>query len=106
MENIQRVTTHHLAAQVANEPDNRRRVLRLIPARDGRAWHVDEEGNHWRAYHFIENARTYDAVESTEQAFQAARAFGISSRLLVGLPAPRLHDTIPDFHHTPKRFAL
>jgi hypothetical protein len=25
--------------------------------------------------------------------------------MLVGLPSPRLHDTIPDFHHTPKRFA-
>jgi Ser/Thr protein kinase RdoA (MazF antagonist) len=25
--------------------------------------------------------------------------------MLIGLPAPRLHDTIPDFHHTPKRFA-
>ena len=79
-------------------------MLRLIPARDGRAWHVDAEGNHWRAYHFIEKARTYDAVESTEQAFQAARAFGRFQELLAGLPAPRLHDTIPDFHHTPKRF--
>ena len=75
MENIQRVTAH-LAAQAASEPDSSRRVLTLIPARDGRAWHVDAEDNHWRAYRFIEKARTYDAVESTDQAFQAARAFG------------------------------
>ena len=47
---------------------------------------------------------SYDAVESTEQAYQAARAFGRFQQLLAGLPAPRLHDTIPDFHHTPKRF--
>ena len=33
------------------------------------------------------------------------QAFGHFQRLLVGLPTPRLHDTIPDFHHTPKRFA-
>ncbi len=103
MENIQRVTSH-LAAQVAGEPDCGRRVLTLIPARDGRAWHVDAEGGHWRAYRFIENARTYDAVESAEQAFQAAKAFGRFQQLLAGLPAPRLHDTILDFHHTPKRF--
>jgi Ser/Thr protein kinase RdoA (MazF antagonist) len=102
MENIQRVTSH-LAAQGADEPDRGRRVLTLIPARDGRAWHVDAEANHWRAYRFIENARSYDAVESTEQAFQAAKAFGRFQQLLTGLPAPRLHDTIPDFHHTPKR---
>ena len=47
----------------------------------------------------------YEAVESTEQAFQAAKAFGEFQRLLSDLPAPRLHETIPDFHHTPKRFA-
>jgi Ser/Thr protein kinase RdoA (MazF antagonist) len=103
MENIQRVTGH-LATQVANEPDRSRRVIRLIPARDGRGWHVDEEGNHWRAYHFIPRARTFDAVETTDQAFQAARAFGRFQEMLAGLPAPRLHDTIPDFHNTPKRF--
>jgi hypothetical protein len=72
MENVQRVTAH-LARKVAGEPDASRRVLTLIPARDGRAWHVDAAGNHWRAYLFIERARTYDAVESAEQAFKAAR---------------------------------
>src|ERR1017187_6876187 len=43
MENIERVTAH-LATQVANKPDSSRRALRLIPARDGRAWYVDREG--------------------------------------------------------------
>ena len=103
MENIQRVTAH-LGARVAAEPDFSRRVLTLIPARDGRVWHVDADGNYWRAYLFIEKARTYDAVASTEQAFQAARTFGQFQKLLVDLPAPRLRDTILDFHHTPKRF--
>jgi Ser/Thr protein kinase RdoA (MazF antagonist) len=103
MENIQRVTSH-LAAKSAGEPDRDRRVLTLIPARDGQPCHVDAEGHHWRAYRFIEKARTFDAVESADQAFQAAKAFGRFQELLVDLPAPRLHDTIPDFHHTPKRF--
>ena len=103
MENIQWVTSH-LAAQTAGEPDCSRRALTLIPARDGRAWHQDDDGNYWRVYRFIEKARTYDAVESAGQAFQAAKAFGRFQLLLVNLPAPRLHDTIADFHHTPKRF--
>jgi aminoglycoside phosphotransferase (APT) family kinase protein len=66
---------------------------------------VDANGDHWRAYRFIQKARTYEAVESTEQAFQAAKAFGRFQKLLADLPAPRLNDTISDFHHTPKRFA-
>jgi len=104
MENVQRVTTH-LAAKACGFSDTSRRVLTLMPSRDGRAWHVDAGGNHWRAYVFIEKARTYDSVESDKQAFQAAKAFGQFQKLLADLPSPRLHDTIPDFHHTPRRFA-
>jgi len=43
-------------------------------------------------------------VQSPAQAFEAAQAFGRFQSLLADLPAPRLHDTIADFHHTPKRF--
>ena len=103
MENIQRVSAH-LAGKVAGDEDSGRRVLSVLAARDGRAWHRDDQGNYWRMYRFIENARTVDAIESPEQAFQAARAFGWFQHLLADLPMPRLHDTIPDFHHTPKRF--
>ena len=104
MQNVERVIKH-LAAQAAGEPDGARRALRLIPARDGRNWHVDAQGETWRAYRFIENARTYETATSRDQAFQAARAFGRFQQQLSSLPPPRLHETIPDFHDTPKRFA-
>jgi hypothetical protein len=104
MENIQRVTAH-LARKAGGERDFSRRVLTLVPARDGGSCHRDEQGNHWRACLFIEKARTFDAVESAPQAFQAAKAFGKFQKLLADLPAPRLNDTIPGFHDTPKRFA-
>jgi Ser/Thr protein kinase RdoA (MazF antagonist) len=105
MENIERVTAH-LAVQESGHPDRERRVLRLVPARDGRVWAVDADEYYWRAYRFIEGARTYDVVESPEQAYHAAKAFGRFQQLLADLPAPRLHHTIPDFHHTAKRFAV
>ena len=103
MENIQRVTSH-LASKVSGKPDRSKLILTLIPAHDGRVWYADADGNYWRTYRFIENAHTFDAVESTDQAFQAAYAFGQFQKLLVDLSAPRLHDTVKDFHHTPKRF--
>ncbi|NQU11481.1 aminoglycoside phosphotransferase family protein, partial [bacterium] len=105
MANVARVTAHlrqKLLADGASEID--RRTLTLVPTRAGAPYHCDAAGNHWRTYLFIENARTYDAVGSPQQAFAAARAFGRFQQLLADLPAPRLHDTIPDFHHTPKRF--
>jgi len=104
MENIHRVT-EHIHGKLRGVPDAARRVLKLVPTHDGQIFHQDKRGNFWRTYVFIENAQTYDAVESTTQAFEAAKAFGRFQQLLADLPAPRLHDTIPDFHHTPKRFA-
>jgi aminoglycoside phosphotransferase (APT) family kinase protein len=104
MENIGRVSSH-LAYKVSHEPDRERRALTLIPARNGRVWHEDEDGNVWRAWTFIERAHTYDSVVSENQAFQVGKAFGQFQKMLADLPAPRLHEIIPDFHHTPKRFA-
>ena len=104
MENIERVTAH-LAAQVSGLADRDRRVLQLIPTRAGSVLHIDANSNYWRAYVFIDQASTYNSVESPQQAFQAAKAFGEFQRMLADLPAPRLHDTIPGFHHTPTRFA-
>ncbi len=104
MRNIERVTAH-LGAQTMSEPDRERRALRLVPAQDGRNWHVDAAGETWRAYPHIENAHSCDAASSADEAFQAARAFGRFQHQLASLPPPRLHETIPHFHDTPKRFA-
>jgi hypothetical protein len=113
MENIERVTTH-IAGKV---PGGGRRVLTLVRARDvrdgqggragqpGRALLADEDGQFWRMYRFIEGARSHDVVEDAVQAYEAARAFGEFQRMLADLPAPRLHETISDFHNTPKRLA-
>lgn len=104
MENIDRVT-RHVAAKLAGSQDCSRGTLTVIPARDGKPFHKDPEGNFWRTYLFIEKARTYDAIESTQQAYEAAKAFGRLQGMLADFPAPRLNDTIPDFHNTPQRLA-
>lgn len=102
MENIERVTAY-MAAQLTNVRDRERRVLTLVRARDGRLWHEDVDGENWRAYGWVEGTHTYETVETAEQAFQAARAFGRFQAALAAMPGPRLHETIPDFHNTPKR---
>ncbi|HHY86693.1 MAG TPA: aminoglycoside phosphotransferase family protein [Verrucomicrobia bacterium] len=104
MENIRRVTSH-LREKLAGHPDRERRVLTLVPTRDGGWWHAAPDGSCWRAYVFIEGASARDLPESPEQVFEAAKAFGQFQARLADLPLPRLHDTIPDFHNTPKRLA-
>jgi hypothetical protein len=102
MENIRRVTEHQ-RAKLAAAPPSARRALTCLPASDGQPYWCDAEGNTWRTYTFIDNACSYDVVQSTRQAFVAARAFGDFQKMLADLPSPRLHETIPDFHNTPWR---
>ncbi|MBC8126913.1 MAG: aminoglycoside phosphotransferase family protein [Gloeobacteraceae cyanobacterium ES-bin-144] len=104
MENIERVTAYALATlRAQGNPQAHRRTLTCIPSHDGKSHARDSNGNFWRVYPFIEGARGYDELESNEQAYQVARAFGEFQKLAATLGGERLHETIPDFHHTPKR---
>lgn len=104
MENISRVTAHATLKSAERGDDDARRALTLVPARDGKPYHRDDDGGWWRCYLFVEGAQTHDLIESPRQAREAARAFGEFQQLLVDLPGGRLHETIPDFHHTRGRF--
>ena len=104
MENVSRVTEHALDTLLAqNHPEAHRRTLTCIPAEDDKPYAVDEDGNYWRVYPFIERARGYDELTCNKQAYQAARAFGRFQNLAASMNGNRLHETIPDFHNTPKR---
>jgi Putative homoserine kinase type II (protein kinase fold) len=102
MENIARVT-RHIAGKLESRPGASRRAATIVPARDGAAFFRDPDGNCWRVYLFIENARTYNVVETAAQAFEAARAFARFQNQLADLPAPRLHETLPNFHNSTLR---
>ena len=106
MDNIRRVTGHMTQKLIALDHDDlTRRALTLVPTRDGAAYFHDANGDYWRTYVLIERGRTYDVIETPRVAFEGAKAYGQFQKLLIDLPAPRLHETIPDFHHTPTRFA-
>jgi Ser/Thr protein kinase RdoA (MazF antagonist) len=99
--------TRHIRARLADEgaTDLDRHVLTLVPARLGADHAVDDDGRFWRTYVFVEGTRTLDIVESEAQAFETARAFGEFQRRLSDYDGPRLAETIPGFHDTPRRLA-
>ena len=98
MENIRRVTSH-----LASRASSSRETLTLVPAKDGKSYVIDADGNYFRTYLFIENAKSYDILESEKQAYEAARAFGRFQAELSDIPGGRLAETIKDFHNTPVR---
>jgi len=105
MENVMRVTTHIRRGLETNSArDITRKSLIMIPTRTGKSFYRSTDGEYWRTFVFIEGVETFESVQSPEQAFEAGRAFGEFQRLLVDLPGGRLNETIPDFHHTRKRF--
>ena len=104
MENVERVTRHINSKVLRSKKDLGGQTLNLFPARAGGTWVEDADGGVWRCYNFIEGCVTYDVVENTRQAYQAARAFGSFQDLVSDLDAASLKETIPDFHHTRKRF--
>jgi len=104
MENIERVTRYARERIQAAGGNPARETLTLVPAKDGRFYHQTPDGSYWRTYIFIEGAHTFEIAQNLEQVYHAARAFGRFQKLLDDLPGERLHETIPDFHHTRKRF--
>ena len=105
MDNLMRVTTHlRRKLAKAGVKDLTRRALTVVPTHDGASFHKTREGEYWRTFVFIERVRTFEAVETVAQAFEAGRAFGEFQSLLVDLPGKRLAETIPHFHNTRKRF--
>lgn len=104
MENIKNVTNYLLDMMDDEEILENYEVLRLIFTKEGESYYIDENGDAWRAYQFIENALGHTFAEDKEMLYHAAKAFARFSKMLREYPAHSLHETIPDFHHTKKRF--
>jgi Ser/Thr protein kinase RdoA (MazF antagonist) len=104
MANAVRITEHIRGKMETAAPGSASRQLAVVATKNDGAYYCDAAGNVWRMYNFIENAVTYDCLQSAALAREAARMFGWFQRMLIDLPGPPLHETIPDFHNTPRRF--
>lgn len=104
MENIINVTSYLREEIIRTGGDPKRETLTVVMTKDGKSYYTDEEGSKWRVYEFIEGAQTFDAVESEEDFYQSAVAFGKFQAQLANFPADTLHETIPNFHNTAKRY--
>lgn len=102
-ENILAVTSHLREKILREGGDPERETLRVVPARDGKPYYLDGEGNWWRVFPFVEGTYSRDLPDTPELFEKCGRAFGLFQRRLEDFPAGSLHETIPRFHDTPRR---
>ncbi len=104
MSNIQGITKHiyNKMKSLGNDPE--RATLRVVETINGQPLFKDEDGHFWRAYYYIDDAKAYDIVENPSLFYEAGVILGKFQKLLEDYPIDLLHETIPDFHNTPKRF--
>jgi Ser/Thr protein kinase RdoA (MazF antagonist) len=97
--NILTVTNHiRRKLEAAGEKDIDRKVLELVPTKDGKLYHKTAEGDYWRVYVLIENAVSQEKV-TPESAELTGEAFGRFQCQLADLPFDALCESIPNFHN-------
>lgn len=94
MENVQNVTEFLKKKIEEYGGDPYRETLTVIPAKDGKAYYQDEDGEFWRAYMYISDTICYDLPENKVIFYGSAYTFGRFQKMLEDYPAQTLTETI------------
>ena len=98
-------TTTFIKEKAERDPEcTAMKYLVCFKTRDGKAYHTDRQGRVWRVYNYIENSVSFNLLDSADLFYKTAEGFGEYTDLLSDFPMEELGETIPDFHHTYKRF--
>lgn len=99
MRNIEIVTSHiREKLLIAREENIERKVLQLIPTKEGKLYYKTPEGEYWRLYVLVEPATSQEKV-TPMSAELTGQAFGRFQRQLADLPFNALCESIPNFHN-------
>ncbi len=104
--NLGLITSHlRRRLEAEGEQDLQRRVLTVVPTREGQPSWRDRDGAVWRCVDFVEGTHSSPTLVSPAQVFEAGRAFGELHRLLVDVDPALVGETIPGFHDPERRLA-
>lgn len=104
MGNLELVTSTLRDARTRGALPSEEVTLTLIKSRRGDGFIIDESGEFWRTFEFIENTVTYDVCPSTAVASEAAAILGRFQRSLSGLSPSSFVETIPHFVDGQRRY--
>lgn len=98
--NTEKITNHiKRKLEESKQTDIRRNVVNLVKTKDQKYYYLNKDNEYWCMLYFIDNAHTIDDVKTTNQAYQAAKAFGNFVYQLNDLETSKIKDTIPNFHN-------
>ncbi len=100
MNNIESVCKH-LKEKLAHlgEKEVLKRTMTIVPTYDNKNYYQDENGDYWRVFHLIPETRSYDILETQEQAYSGGMAFGQFQKQLSDLDPKTIIEILPNFHN-------
>jgi len=100
MQNM-RAFTEHVHHRVRTE-GHAWEAPRVMAAKDGRDYFMDDENGFWRSISFIQNSQSFDIIKDLNHAREVGHALGTFQNLISDLPIETLADTLEGFHVTPR----
>lgn len=104
MNNITLITEHLQKKVKEAGGDISRECLEVVKALDGKPYYIDESGEYWRVYKYIDDVYVLDENAESEKLFVAGYGFGKFQNMLSDFDASKISETIPDFHNEVSRF--
>lgn len=99
MNNIE-IIIHHIEQNHPLQPH-----ITLLKSKSGKSF-VLESDQYWRCMQFIEESRSFEKLQSLQQAFEAGKIIGEFHKQVAGIDTSHLIETIPDFHNFNNRLKL
>jgi hypothetical protein len=100
MQNM-RAFTEHVHRRVQTE-GHAWESPRVITAKDGNDYFIDDENGFWRAISFIKDSQSHDTINDIHHAREVGHALGKFQNLISDMPIESLADTLEGFHITPR----
>lgn len=100
MQNM-RIFTEHMRRR-AHDESFHWKMPRVLHTQDKQDFHLDSNGNFWRAISYIRGAKSHDTIHDIDHAREVGFALGTFQNLISDLPIEKLADTLEGFHITPR----
>jgi Ser/Thr protein kinase RdoA (MazF antagonist) len=105
MRNLEIVTQAVAEALQHNAARAHEKTLHIVKTRDGAPFVLDDAGEYWRTFEFLEDTITHDVCPNPAVASEAAAILGRFQGDLIQIAPASLVDTIPHFHNGTNRFS-